>query len=157
MQRVMVAVNGSQASLEAVKAACTLINPEGEIIAVDVEDIAQFYQDYALNAYGGALVLEPHDYDQEWEKEARQVHSRVEAIAQQYQVKLRWEVLRLEPGQGSVAEMINQAALKHHVRAIFVGRHRGAQFMEGLLGSVPRWLVTHSSLPVVVVPPKKSV
>ncbi|WP_028962539.1 universal stress protein [Sulfobacillus thermosulfidooxidans] len=153
MERLVVAVNGSNASIQAVEIACQIVEREGQIICVDVEDRAEFYRDYALNAYGGALVLEPDNFHREWEQEAEQIHERIQKIAQTHHRTLRWIVVPLEPGKGSVAEAINEVALKEKADGIIVGRHRGTAFMEGLLGSVPRWLVTHSVLPVIVVPP----
>ncbi|WP_158246333.1 universal stress protein [Sulfobacillus sp. hq2] len=156
MNRVVVAINGSPACMQALDVAAKMIAPSGTVLCVDVEDIMAFYREYAVDSYEGEMAEDAEFFRNEWNKEARKIKEDVLHKASDLHLAAEWHILKLKPGQGGPAEALYKFAQREKAEAILVGQHRGSHLIEGLLGSFPRWLVTHSALPVVVVPPPQS-
>jgi nucleotide-binding universal stress UspA family protein len=153
MNRIVVAINGSPACMEALDVAANMIEPSGTVLCVDVEDIMSFYREYAVDTYDGEMAEDSEFFRREWNKEARQIKEQVLKKAGEHHMAAEWHILKLQPGKGGPAEALYKFALREKAEAILVGQHRGSRVVEGLLGSFPHWLVTHSTLPVVVVSP----
>ncbi|MHB1610173.1 MAG: universal stress protein [Sulfobacillus sp.] len=151
MNRVAVAVDGSPASLAALKCAMDLVKADAALLCVDVKDMMSFDLEYAAEAYEGGGATD--DSIKEWDKLARQVGKQVKSIADEYHVEVVWHILTVEPGHGGAALAFVEYAKKWGAEVLFVGQHHGSRLVEDMFGSFPRWVATHSHLPTMVVPP----
>ncbi|WP_298208326.1 universal stress protein [Ferrimicrobium sp.] len=151
--RVAVAVDGSPASLAAVQEACTMVETGGMVYIMAVKDYAVFQQEAVAEADVEASVADIDVFVKDWDKAASRTHHTVMTLLQGCGHEFKWMTISAKPGQGGAARVFYERALKHDVQVLLVGRHQGMAWVEGLLGSFPWWLVGHSTLPVVVVPP----
>ncbi len=150
--RVAVAVDGSPASLEAVREACRIFRNNAVIDVVAVNDEGAFMNGAAAEASAGASVDDMAVFVKDWEQTAAQTPKKVMRILAECGQVGTWRTLTAKPGDGGAAQVFYRQAVKDGVHAIFVGSHSGTTWAEEMLGSFPHWLITHSRLPVTVVP-----
>ena len=153
LTRIAVAIDGSQASLAAVKKACAIGPDTVSIYLIAVKDYGAFQQEAAAEADEGVAGDDVVVFAKDWDHTARNAHKEAKAVLAACGRTAIWAVVDAKPGQGGPAKVFYQRALKDRADMILVGRHQGSAFVEGLLGSFPRWLVSHSALPVAVIPP----
>lgn len=133
---VVVGIDGTPPSMHAAAWAAGLARRErARLVLVYVESLAS---PAYWSAVGGAAAA---DAANEVVTELRD-----EAAAKLDEMGIDWEMLH---GKGDPAGVLEEIAKERRADCIIVGRarHRG-----GLLGSVPKALVTKSDRPVVVVP-----
>jgi nucleotide-binding universal stress UspA family protein len=119
---------------------------------VDVKDLMAMYQATATSNYTLSTGLDVTQYVSEWEKHAESVKQEAASHLENFQGNYEWHVVEADDRPGGPAAALNAFAVEWNADGIVVGRHQGSTILEGVFGSFPRWLVTHSSLPVVVVP-----
>ncbi|SMC04096.1 Nucleotide-binding universal stress protein, UspA family [Sulfobacillus thermosulfidooxidans DSM 9293] len=153
--KVAVAVDGSEASYHALSKALERTGDEGQLLLIDVKDIAAFIQPMSLGTtYGTPVATENLQLLlDEWDKNAEAVHQKAQKMVESTKIHAEWRIVTVEEGEGTAAQAFFDAATKWGADVIVVGRHQGSRFIEGMFGSFPRWLVTHSTLPVLIVPP----
>ncbi len=157
LHKIAVAVDGSDAGYRALAQALEMVDDKGQLLAVDVKDVIAFVQPVTPNAYGGYSPMASLELLlKEWDDNAEIVRARVMEMAQKSGVQAQWQAVTVQDGEVTAAEAFLDAAVREKAQAVVVGRHRGSALIEGMFGSFPRWLVTHSSLPVVIVAPAES-
>lgn len=152
LKRLVVAVDGTPASWQALELAKHLIGAEGVLAVVDVKDLMAMYQATATSNYTLSTGLDVTQYVSEWEKHAESVKSEVAKRLEDFKGQHEWHVVEADDQPGGSAAALSAFATEWEADGIVVGRHQGSTILEGVFGSFPRWLVTHSFLPVVVVP-----
>ncbi len=152
LNRVVVAVDGTPASWQALKVATRLIGSGGVLAVADVKDLMAMYQATATSNYTRSQGLDVSQYVREWEKHAEEVEAEVTRRLENFEGRFEWRVVDSDDQQGGPAAALSTFAVEWHADAIVVGRHQGSTILEGVFGSFPRWLVMHSSLPIMVVP-----
>ena len=145
--RVLVATDGSEASLEAARAAVTLF-PDGEFLLVTVIDEQEDPMADAGGFEGPAMN----------EDEARDEHRAdvVEAQGSLANTALMFGAAAVHQrilehqGEGRGAKLCATAA-EEGADVIVVGSHGHGVLADALLGSISNYVVHHSDLPVLVV------
>ena len=151
LTRIAVAVDGSEASWAALDFAMHLIAPDGTLLCVDVKDLMSFDLELAAEAYEGGGATD--DSIKEWDKQAAHIGKRVKAVTAEHHINAIWHILTVEPGQGGAARAFAQYADKWGAELLVAGQHHGSKFIEDLFGSFPKWLVSHTGVPTLVIPP----
>lgn len=152
--RLAVAVDGSEASLAAFRAALALLGDSGGMLAaVDVMDMMSLYQEYTGVYAGIEVAMGADDFLAEWRRESDRLHERLEAWPKPPAVQWAWRVLTTAPGSGGPARVFAQFAQEFRAQALVVGRHHAHGWPGVIFGSFPRWLLHDSAMPVMVVPP----
>ncbi len=156
LKNVAVAVDGSPASLEALQWVAQWLGGDGQIIAVDIKDPSLFYRKRTQAAQGGDLDVDEADFLREWEHNAQKVQEKALQIATQAGAHLEWQTVPVSWNHNTPAAAFYDYACQRQADALAVGRHHGSVLVEGLFGSFPRWLITHSDRAVIVIPPSDS-
>ncbi len=156
VKNVVVAVDGSPASFEALTWVAERLEVDGQIIAVDVKDPGLFYRQRTQAAQGGALGVDDTDFLREWEQHAIKVQEKVGEIAMHTRTQIEWQIVPVSWNHNSPATAFYDYACQRQADALAVGRHHGSVLVEGLFGSFPRWLITHADRAVIVIPPVRS-
>lgn len=138
MQTIIVGVDGSEASLEAVDVAAALVRelPDAQLVAVHASFTPYFFPQEAdgdLDVYG----IEVH---------ARDVNDRV--TARLADTGTAW---LFERRDGEPAKELADVAGKLGARMIVVGRSGMGSMREVMVGSVSNRLVHHTDRPVLLV------
>ncbi len=152
LNRLVVAVDGTPASWQALALARRLSGPEGVLAVADVKDLMAMYQATATSNYTMSTGLDVTQYVSEWDKHAEEVKEEVAKRLSDFEGQYEWHVVEADDQQGGPAAALSAFAEQWHAEGIVVGRHQGSTLLEGVFGSFPRWLVTHSALPIIVVP-----
>ncbi len=152
LKRLVVAVDGTPASWQALALAGHLLDNDGVLAVVDVKDLMAMYQATATSNYTLSTGLDVTQYVAEWEKHAESIKNEVARRLEDFKGHYEWHVLEADDQPGGPAAALSAFAAEWKADGIVVGRHQGSTILEGVFGSFPRWLVTHSSLPVIVVP-----
>ncbi|POB10539.1 hypothetical protein CO251_09520 [Sulfobacillus sp. hq2] len=155
LTKVAVAVDGSHASWRALEAALEWLGDQGEVLIVDVKDIVAFVQPIAPTTYGGSSMASLETLLEEWDANAEKVREQAMAMVKKTGITAQWQVVTIQDGEMHAAQAFLEAAIKAKAQAVVAGRHHGSAWIEGLFGSFPRWLATHASLPVVIIPPSQ--
>lgn len=153
LEAVAVAVDGSDAGYRALDEALDMLGGRGRVLMIDVKDVVAFVQPVAPSTYGGSTMASLETLLEQWDENAAQVSATALKRVAETQATAQWKVVTVQDGEVHAAQAFLDAALEGKVQALVVGRHQGSSVIEGLFGSFPRWLVTHASLPVVIVPP----
>jgi nucleotide-binding universal stress UspA family protein len=138
MKRILVGVDGSEYSLEAVKAVAKLAADRGikSVTLINVIPVA-------VSTMGPSVVAAPPEYVEAWE-----IFEKPKALLEQAGVEAKLLLLVGDP-----AYEIIQTANNEGYDLIVVG-HRGlSPFQAFLLGSVSTRIVTHAPCSVLVVRP----
>jgi nucleotide-binding universal stress UspA family protein len=154
LHKIAVAVDGSDAGYRALSQALEMVDDQGQVLAMDVKDVVSFVQPVTPNTYGGYFPMASLEVLlKDWDDNAEIIRAKVAEMAGHTTVKAEWRTVTVQDGEVSAAQAFLDEAVKEQAQAVVVGRHQGSALIEGMFGSFPRWLVTHSTLPVVVVAP----
>jgi nucleotide-binding universal stress UspA family protein len=142
VRRVLVPVDGSGVSLDAVRHASS-VHPGSAVTALHVERIegANVYDSMASGPSDEAA-----EANQERDRETAELFEEVQAIADEYDVTPSTEVL-----SGNVSDAILSCADKTDADLIVMARHGRSGLKEKLLGSTTESVIRRSSVPVTVV------
>ena len=142
--KILVAVDGSQASMDAADYAIEMTKNDGtELIALTIIRIP--LSSYGLVTPQGELS---HPKEREEILEAKQWLQKLIQIAKQNDVQLKTEII---DSQMSIEAAIVEYAESHGVDLIIIGTRGRSGLKKMLLGSVASGVVTYATCPVMVV------
>jgi nucleotide-binding universal stress UspA family protein len=142
--KILVAIDGSQASMDAADYAIEMTKKDGtELIALSIVRIP--LSSYGLVTPQGELS---HPKEREEMLEAKQWLQKLIQIAKQNDVQLKTEII---DSQMSIEAAIVEYAESHGVDLIVIGTRGRSCFKKMLLGSVASGVVTYATCPVMVV------
>jgi nucleotide-binding universal stress UspA family protein len=144
-QRILVATDGSTLSKKAVTHAISLAKLSGaELVALKV--VPRYPQSY----YEGGLMLPATDIakiEKQWAAQAQAVVDAVVKSASAKGVSAKGQVVKAE----LVSEAIIASAKKHKISLIVMASHGRKGLKRLLLGSETQQVLTHSTVPVLVL------
>jgi nucleotide-binding universal stress UspA family protein len=144
-KRILVTTDGSALSKKAVKAAVGLAAATGaELVALHV------VPRYPMSYFEGGVTISPQEVSGIEKQWAEQGQSMVDAVTEQATaagVKSRGAVARSD----LVAESILAAARKHKCDLVVMASHGRKGIKRLLLGSETQHVLTHSTVPVLVL------
>lgn len=144
-QRILVATDGSTLSKKAVRNSIDLAAATGaELVALNV------VPRYPVSYYEGALTISSDDIarsEKQWHDDGQAIVDGVREAAVAKGVKARSVVAHSD----HVAESIMAAARKHKCDLVVMASHGRKGLKRILLGSETQHVLTHSSLPVLVL------
>ena len=142
--KILVAIDGSQASMDAADYAIEMTKNDGiELIALTIIRIP--LSSYGLVTPQGELS---HPKEREEILEAKQWLQKLIQIAKQNDVQLKTEII---DSQMSIEAAIVEYAESHGVDLIIIGTRGRSGLKKMLLGSVASGVVTYATCPVMVV------
>ncbi|MBI4261754.1 MAG: universal stress protein [Actinobacteria bacterium] len=151
IRRIVVGIDGSEGSLEAVRWTADLASGLGaEVVAVHAFELPSPVQAvYPTSLYAG----------ERWEPAVREYRTEVEDL-----VRTEWAAPLAHAGvshrtlvvEGPTPTALLQVARREHADMIVVGTRGRGGFAELLLGSVSHALAHHSPVPVTIVPSPRS-
>jgi nucleotide-binding universal stress UspA family protein len=142
IRRVLVPVDGSGLSLDAVRHACS-VHPESTVTALHVErrEGANVYDSMASGPSDEAA-----EADRKQDRETAELFEEARAIADEYDTTLSTEVL-----SGNVPSAILTCAEETDTDLIVMARHGRSGLKESILGSTTESVIRDASVPVTVV------
>jgi len=144
-QRILVATDGSDLSTTAVSSAIELA------AAVNAELVALYVVPrYPVNYFEGGLSISVEDIanaEKQWSEMGQAVVDAVELQAKAQGVKAKAVVMQSD----LVAESIMAAANKHACDLVVMASHGRKGIKRVLLGSETQHVLTHSTVPVLVL------
>jgi nucleotide-binding universal stress UspA family protein len=144
-QRILVATDGSTLSKKAVRSGIELAAAVGaELVALYV------VPRYPVSYFEGGLTVSMQDVartEKQWEDNGQAVVDAVQKTAQAAGVKAKAVVSR----SNMVAEAIMAAAKKHKCDLIVMASHGRKGIKRVLLGSETQHVLTHGTVPVLVL------
>ncbi|MDO8439719.1 MAG: universal stress protein [Polaromonas sp.] len=144
-QRILVATDGSTLSRKAVRGAI-------ELAAVIGANLVALYvvPRYPVSYFEGGATISPQDVsriEKQWADKGQAVVDAVQQAAQAEGVAAKAVVARSD----LVAESIMTAAKKHKCDLVVMASHGRKGIKRVLLGSETQQVLTHSSIPVLVL------
>ncbi|MBC7378935.1 MAG: universal stress protein [Burkholderiaceae bacterium] len=144
-QRILVATDGSTLSKKAVTAAISLAALTGaELVALKV------VPRYPMSYFEGGMAISPKEVsrvEKEWSDNGQAVVDAVKDSATKKGVKAKAVIARSD----LVAEAVIAAAKKHKADLIVMASHGRKGIKRVLLGSETQHVLTHSTVPVLVL------
>lgn len=144
-RRILVATDGSALSRKAVRSSIELA------AATDAELVALYVVPrYPVSYFEGGVSISEADVartEKQWADHGQAVVDKVREDAQAQDVKAKAVVVRSD----LVAEAILAAARKHKCDLVVMASHGRRGIKRILLGSETQHVLTHSSLPVLVL------
>jgi nucleotide-binding universal stress UspA family protein len=144
-ERILVATDGSTLSKKAVRSAIELAS------AVDAELVALYVVPrYPIAYFEGGITVSTQDIartEKQWADQGQAVVDAVQQAAQAKGVKAKAVVTKSD----LVAEAIMSTAKKSKCDLIVMASHGRKGFKRILLGSETQHVLTHSSIPVLVL------
>ncbi len=144
-KNILVATDDSKLSRKAEKAAIGLAAATGaKLVALHV------VPDYPLSYFDGAVAVSPQDVariEAAWSARGQAVVDQVVAAAGRQGVAARGVLAHSD----RVAEAVMAAARRHRCDLIVMASHGRAGLKRVLLGSETQQVLTHSTLPVLVL------
>ena len=144
-QRILVATDGSTLSKKAVRSAIELAGAVGaELVALYV------VPRYPVSYFEGGVTISTQDVarvEKEWNDKGQAVVDAVQKAAQGQGLTAKAVVARSD----LVAESILAAAKKHKCDLVVMASHGRKGIKRILLGSETQHVLTHSSIPVLVL------
>lgn len=144
-QRILVTTDGSALSKKAVRSAIDLAAAVGaSLVALSV------VPRYPVSYFEGGVSISAADVsriEKKWSEDGQAVVNAVEKAAQSAGVTVKTAVTRSD----LVAESIMAAAKKHKCDLIVMASHGRKGIKRLLLGSETQHVLTHSSVPVLVL------
>ena len=144
-KKILVATDGSTLSKKAVQSAIELAGAVGaELLALYV------VPRYPVSYFEGGLTISAQDIartEKQWADHGQSIVDTVEASAKVEGVKARAIVSR----SNLVAEAILAAAKKHKCDLVVMASHGRKGLKRVLLGSETQQVLTHGSIPVLVL------
>ncbi len=152
VQSCAVAVDGSDASIEAVKWACRVTAPGGTVNMVDIEDFEPLFAEMGMVPYGVGPDVDMSQVNTQWQTTAQITRDKATEIVKASGRQSTWHVKAMAPGDGVPAAAFCKMAEELGAEMLIIGQHHGSRRIEGLFGSFPRWVITHGTLPILLVP-----
>ena len=144
-KRILVATDGSTLSKKAVTSAIALAaRHDADLVAINV--IPRYPKGY----FDGAVAFSPEDIgrvERQWAEKAQAMLDTVKSRAEQSGVRIKTATVNSD----LVAESIVAAAKKHKSDLIVMASHGRKGIKRILLGSETQHVLTHSSIPVLVL------
>ena len=144
-KRILVATDGSTLSKKAVGSAISMAKLCGaELVALKV------VPRYPVNYFDGGIAMTPTDagrIEAQWQLEAQHVVDAVQKLATTKGVKAKAVTARSD----SPSDAIVAAATKHKCNLIVMASHGRRGVKRLLLGSETQHVLTHSTVPVLVL------
>ena len=144
-QRILVTTDGSTLSKKAVRSAIDLAAATGaSLVALNV------VPRYPMSYYEGGMSISSADInriEKQWAEGGQAIVNIVEKAAQAAGVTVKTTVARSD----LIAESIIAAAKKHKCDLIVMASHGRKGIKRLLLGSETQHVLTHSSVPVLVL------
>ena len=144
-QRILVATDGSDLSKTAVRSAIELAAAVGaELVALYV------VPRYPVSYFEGGITISVQDIartEKQWSDKGQAEVDEVQKEAQSLGVKARGVVAQSD----LVAESIMSAATKHNCDLVVMASHGRKGIKRVLLGSETQHVLTHSTVPVLVL------
>ncbi len=144
-QRILVATDGSKLSQKAVAHAMDLADLTGaELVALQV------VPRYPLTYFEGGMVVamsEVNRIEKEWVAEAQQAVNAVKSAGQKKTVKVKALTVKSD----LIAETIMATAKRSKCDLIVMASHGRKGLKRLLLGSETQHVLTHSTIPVLVL------
>lgn len=144
-QRILVATDGSKLSQKAVAHAMDLADLTGaELVALQV------VPRYPLTYFEGGMVVamsEVNRIEKEWVAEAQQAVNAVKSAGQKKTVKVKAVTVKSD----LIAETIMATAKRSKCDLIVMASHGRKGLKRLLLGSETQHVLTHSTIPVLVL------
>ena len=144
-QRILVATDGSTLSKKAVAAAISLAALTGaELVALKV------VPRYPMSYFEGGMAISPQEVsrvEKEWSDNGQAIVDAVKDAATKKGVKAKAVISRSD----LVAEAVIAAARKHKSDLIVMASHGRKGLKRILLGSETQHVLTHSTVPVLVL------
>lgn len=144
-QRILVATDGSDLSNKAVGSAIDLAAKLGaELVALYV------VPHYPTSYFEGGISVSPDEVsrtEKKWAEDGQVIVDAVQQAGQAKGVVAKGVILR----SGLVAESILSTAQKHNCELIVMASHGRKGIQRVLLGSETQQVLTHSSIPVLVL------
>jgi len=146
---VLVATDGSDASLAAARGGCTLLRDVGEVTLLTVLTHGTPGDDA-----GGieGPVLTPDEQEAWWTRELADAHEQLDRTEPALCAVPVHEVIE----EGEAAAVICKAAADRGADVIVVGSHGRTGVRRLFLGSVSEHVVRHAPCPVLVIRPEKT-
>lgn len=141
--KVLVAVDGSEHSLEAARAGLSVTHPDAEVTILEVVSPVEGAVEFASGLEGPVAFAVDEEVDAA--NLARGV-AMAEEIAEQLGRK---SIIRVD--EGDAASVICQVAEDMGADLVVVGSHGKGFVQRMLLGSVSNYVVHHAPCPVMVV------
>ena len=142
---ILVATDGSKLSKQAVNSAIALAALSGaEVVAVKV------FPRYPMSYFEGGIALEPSEIarvETQWANDAQAVVDAVKKAAASKGVSAKALALKSDV----VSEAVLAAAKKHKCDLIVMASHGRRGIKRLLLGSETQQVLTHSTIPVLVL------
>ncbi len=149
MKKVLVAVDGSDKSLEAADYAMSIVNKErAHLIILNVLDTEPWF--YGQSAYGWATEDELRKVYVHEIMEREKILAKIKEKAENINIQPKTEVLMYPQTISTAAAIVNYAE-KEKVDLIIIGTRGRTGIARMLLGSVASAVVTHAHCPVMVV------
>jgi nucleotide-binding universal stress UspA family protein len=142
---VLVATDGSDASLAAARGGCAYLRDIDEVTLLTV--MTHGTPDDDAGGIEGP-VLTPEEQQAWWKRELADAHGQLTRTEQALCAVSVHEVIE----EGDAADEICREAAKLHADAIVVGSHGRTGLKRLFLGSVSERVVRHAPCPVLVVP-----
>lgn len=147
--RVIVATDGSEASLAAARGAAALF-PEGDFLLVTVIDELE---DPMADAGGfEGPVMDEREAEEDHRAEVVEAQAALAATARGFGSRAVAQRIVEHRGEGRGAKLC-ATAVDEHADLLVVGSHGHGVLADALLGSISNYVVHHSTVPVLVVPP----
>lgn len=144
-QRILVTTDGSKLSAKAVKAAIGMAaSLQAELVALHV------VPRYPVSYFEGAVTItnpEAARIEKQWAEHGQALVDAVRVAAEAAGVQAKGVVARSD----QVAESILSAAKKHRCDLVVMASHGRRGLKRVLLGSETQQVLTHGSLPVLVL------
>lgn len=144
-QRILVTTDGSTLSKKAVRSAIDLAAATGaSLVALNV------VPRYPMSYFEGGVSISTADasrIEKKWAEDGQAIVDAVEKMAQAAGVKVKTVITRSD----LVAESVMAAAKKHKCNLIVMASHGRKGIKRLLLGSETQHVLTHSSIPVLVL------
>ena len=144
-QRILVATDGSDLSRTAVRSAIELAAAVGaELVALYV------VPRYPVSYFEGGITISVQDIartEKQWSDKGQAVVDEVQKEAETQGVKAKAVVVQSD----LVAEAIMAAATKHNCDLVVMASHGRKGIKRVLLGSETQHVLTHSTVPVLVL------
>jgi nucleotide-binding universal stress UspA family protein len=144
-KRLLVATDGSELSTKAVNSAIELAAAIGaELVALYV------VPHYPTNYFEGGISISPTEVsktEKKWAEDGQDIVDKVQQDAAAKGVSAKGATVR----SGLVAESILSTAKKHDCDLIVMASHGRKGIQRVLLGSETQQVLTHSTIPVLVL------
>ena len=144
-QRILVATDGSTLSKKAVRSAIKLASSlNAELVALYV------VPRYPMTYFEGGMSISPEEVsrtERQWADKGQAVVDEVQQAAQLQGIKAKAVIARSD----LVAESLISAAKKHKCDLIVMASHGRKGLKRVLLGSETQHVLTHSTIPVLVL------